>query len=535
VQVMRHTRLTVTVLSAMAATFGLAAVPAVASAMAGRPASGTTAATGTPMAAGPQRGDTRQVCPVVHQPGYVTCQSIIKLASAARNAPAAMGTDAAVPGYGPGSLRSAYGLLKAASRGRGRTIAIVDAFRDPRAASDLAHYRSHYNLGACTKSNGCLHILNQNGKSSPLPAADANWAVEESLDLDMVSAICPKCHITLVEGYRATTKSLGTAENTAARKARYVSNSWSATEFSGESAFNHFFNHPGDAIVFASGDFGYFQPVPVTYPGDQQIVTSVGGTKLVHKASGSRPWTESVWGTAANSGNEGTQSGCSARAPKPSWQRRANDTCAQRTQNDVSAVADPNTGVAIYDSYKTGGTWFQIGGTSAATPIITGVYALAGVPARRSYPASYIYSHPKRFHDVTVGANGTCSPAYLCHAEVGFDGPTGVGTPHGAYGLSASGVNPITLLDPGAQSATAAASFSLKITGLDRRATATSLKYTATGLPAGLSISGISGSTNGRIHGTVSATASGPFQVVVRGTDTHTGKSNTTRFTITVS
>jgi hypothetical protein len=535
VQVMRHTRLTVTVLSAMAATFGLAAMPAMASATPGNPASGASAATATPMAAGPQHGDTRQVCPVVNKPGYVMCQSIIKLASAARNAPAAMGTDAAVPGYGPGSLRSAYGLLKAASRGRGRTVAIVDAFRDPHAASDLAHYRSHFHLGACTKANGCLHIVNQNGKSTHLPKADANWAVEESLDLDMVSAICPRCHITLVEGSQPTTRSLGTAENTAARKARYVSNSWSATEFSGEASFNHYFNHPGDAIVFASGDFGYLQPVPVTYPGDQQIVTSVGGTKLVHKRSGSRPWTESVWGTASNSGNEGTQSGCSALAAKPSWQRRANDTCAKRTQNDVSAVADPNTGVAIYDSYKTGGTWFQIGGTSAATPIIAGVYALAGVPAKRSYPASYIYAHPKRFHDVTTGANGTCSPAYLCHGEKGFDGPTGVGTPNGTFGLSASAVNPITLLDPGAKTAHAGSSFSLKITGLDRRASAHSLKYTATGLPAGLHIGGISGSTNGRIHGTVSASASGTFHVVVHGKDTHTGRSNTTRFTISVS
>ncbi len=522
-QLMRHARLTVTVLSAAAATFGLAAMPAVAS------ASGATPGAATPAAAGPQHGNTRQVCPVDRRPGYVTCQSIIKLASAARNAPAAVGTDVKPLGYGPSSLRSAYGLLKAASRGKGRTVAIVDAFRDPNAAKDLARYRSHYHLGACTKANGCLHIVNQNGSSSHLPAANASWAVEESLDLDMVSAICPKCHITLVESNTNNTSSMGTAENTAARKARYVSNSWSGSEFTGEASFNHDFNHPGDAIVFASGDGGTATPA---YPTDLQLVTAVGGTSLRHVKSGSRPWTEKVWGDSTAS-DGGTQSGCSALAAKPSWQHKAGDTCTQRTENDVAAVGDPNTGVAVLDTYKTGGTWFEVGGTSAATPIVTATYALAGVPARRSYPASYIYSHPKSFHDVTKGQNGTCSPAYLCHGEKGYDGPTGVGTPNGTFGLSASDVNPITVLDPGAQAANLTTAVSLKITGLDRRAATKSLSYSATGLPAGLSIGGISQSTNGRITGT--ATATGTFTVTVRAKDTHTGRSNTTKFTISVS
>ncbi|HEU5420952.1 MAG TPA: putative Ig domain-containing protein [Streptosporangiaceae bacterium] len=499
------------------------------------------------MAAGPQHGDTKQVCAVSTKPGSVTCQAVIKLVSAARNAPAVSGPDALVA-YGPGSLRSAYGLLTASKyRGKGRMVVIVDAYRDPNAAQDLAHYRSHYNLGACTKANGCLHIVNQNGKSSPLPSANAGWAGEESLDLDMVSAICPKCHITLVESYRATTKSLGIAEDTAARKSRFVSNSWSAAQWPGETAYNHYFNHSGHAIVFASGDYGYLDASapsgyphhPQTYPGDMQTVVSVGGTKLVHKASGSRPWTETVWGNSSNLDQygypEGTQSGCASWEAKPSWQHKSGDTCLRRTQNDVAAVADPNTGVVVYDSYKSGGgNWWIYGGTSVATPIITATFALAGKPADRSYPASYLYVHPKSFHDVTAGANGTCSPTYLCHGEAGFDGPTGVGTPHGTYGLSTNGVNPVTLLDPGARTAQAGASFSLKITGLDQRATAKWLKYTATGLPAGLSIRGISGTTDGRISGTVSA-APGTYQVVVHGQDLHTLRSNATRFTITVS
>jgi subtilase family serine protease len=403
-------------------------MPVAASASPARPASGTPAHVLAPAGAGPQHGDTRQVCPVA-QPGYVSCQSVVKLASAARNAPAATGPAAAIA-YGPGSLRSAYGLVKsAATKGKGRTVAIVDAFNDPHAAADLAVYRSHYGLPACTKANGCLHIVNQRGKSSPLPSPSTHWAEEISLDLDMVSAICPKCHITLVEANSARTSSMGIAENTAARRASFVSNSWSGPEFQGESHFNHYFNHPRHAILFASGDNGHPQ---ASYPGVERTVISVGGTKLLHQKSGSRAWTETVWGTKSDSGG-GTQSGCSRFAAKPSWQHHSRFTCKHRTQNDVAAVADPNTGVAVYDSFnEPGGLIF--GGTSAATPIVTAAYALAGRPSAK-YPASKIYAHPGKFHDVTRGQNGTCSRAYLCHARKGYDGPTGVGTPNGLGGL----------------------------------------------------------------------------------------------------
>jgi subtilase family serine protease len=426
---MRHIRLTVTVLSAAAATFGLAAMPVAASAAPARQASGAPAHAAAPAGAGPQHGDTRQVCPVVTRPGYVTCQSVIKLASAARNAPAATGPAAAIA-YGPGSLQSAYGLVKAAAtRGKGRTVAIVDAFNDPHAAADLAVYRSHYGLPACTKANGCLHIINQRGKTSPLPSPSTHWAEEISLDLDMVSAICPKCHITLVEANSARTSSMGIAENTAARRSSFVSNSWSSPEFGGESHFNHYFNHKRHAIVFAAGDNGHSQ---ASYPGVENTVISVGGTKLLHQKSGSRAWTETVWGTKGVV-DGGTQSGCARSAAKPSWQHHARFTCKHRTQNDVAAVGDPNTGVAVYDSFnQPGGLIF--GGTSVATPIITAAIALAGVP-HVNYLASRIYNHPGKFHDVTRGQNGTCSRSYLCHAGKGYDGPTGIGTPNGLGGL----------------------------------------------------------------------------------------------------
>jgi subtilase family serine protease len=525
VRVARRNRLFITLLSSAIAAAALATAPA---ASASQPAASQLPA------------GERRVCPVSAGVGQMECQSVFRLAGRNRSAPAFVSAAAAVPGFGPSSLRRAYGLTGASIRkGRNETVAIVDAFRDPDAASNLASYRSYFHLGSCTTSSGCLRIVNQAGKSSPLPRANSGWAVEESLDLDMVSAICPRCRLVLVEAKSPTTSSLGTAENAAvALGARFVSNSWSGKEFSGQWAFNHYFNHPGDAIVFASGDSGY-GPV---YPADLQYVTAVGGTSLRHKPSGSRSWTETVWGSASPSATEGTGSGCSVQTAKPSWQRKPVDiapgSCPNRTENDVSADANPTTGVAVFDTYRTHGTWTELGGTSAATPIISAVYALAGYPARRSYPASYLYQHPQRFHDVKTGVNGVCpAGSYLCHGKIGYDGPTGVGTPNGSYGFSSRGTDPVTLVDPGAQGTTAGATFSLTITGLNTRSASASLAYTATGLPAGLSVAAIAGSARGQITGTVSAAipAGTLFHVVVTATDRRSRARGVTRFTIQVN
>ena len=344
-------------------------------------------------------------------------------------------------GYGPADLQSAYGLTAAAaSAGTGETVAVVDAYNDPDAANDLATYRSAWGLPACTVANGCLSILNQNGQTSPLPAnAGSNgWDVEESLDLDMVSAICPNCHVMLVEADTASDTDLGTAVNAAvAAGAEYVSNSYGGGESSEDSTYDKdYYDHPGVAVTASAGDDGY----GVEYPAASQYVTSVGGTSLT-TSSNSRGWSETVWGSS--SGGEGTGSGCSADDPKPSWQT---DTgCSKRTNNDVAAVADPNTGVAVYDSYSEGG-WLEVGGTSAASPIIAAVYALAGTPASGSYPASYPYADPSGLNDVTSGSDGSCSPADLCTAEVGYDGPTGLGTPNGVSAFTAPSQSTTTAL-----------------------------------------------------------------------------------------
>jgi Ricin-type beta-trefoil lectin domain/Subtilase family len=473
----------------------------------------------------------RRMCKLSRRRDQMQCQAIVLL----RRTPA--GKHQRVFGYGPASLRSAYRLQTASTTGgSGETVALVDAYSDPTAAEDLAVYRQHFHLPACTEASGCLRILNQQGESSPLPPPNAGWAPEESLDMDMVSAICPNCHIVLVEAQNQGLNNLSAAENVAVGSgARFISNSWGYPEFPGQQQFNHDFNHPGDVITVSAGDSGY-NPLNfggASYPATTPYVVSVGGTTLVHTKSGKRHWAESVWG--------GTGSACSALQPKPSWQRAAVDInaahgCLNRTSNDVAAVADPGTGVAVYDSFADGDTcgqpWCEFGGTSVSSPLIAAVYALAGNPAPDSYPASYLYAHTKDFFDVTSGGNGLCEPdrQYLCHGEKGYDAPTGWGTPDGISGFSSTGTDPVTVVDPGTQDAVAGAAFQLTLSGLDT-GTATSLSYSATGLPSGLTIGSAPSSTNGLITGTLPSTP-GSFAVTVTATDTSTGMSATTNFAI---
>jgi subtilase family serine protease len=301
-------------------------------------------------------------------------------------------------------------------------VAIVDAYNDPNAESDLAVYRSTYGLPACTTANGCFHKVDQNGGTS-YPRGNTGWAEEISLDLDMVSATCPNCHILLVEAASNSFLNLFAAENTAVRLgANAVSNSYGASEFSGENLYDSYYNHPGVAITASSGDAGY----GVQWPAASPYVTAVGGTSLFVASGTTRGWSETAW--------SGAGSGCSAIEPQSSWQTNLNlPGCAHRMVADVSAIADPNTGVAAYDSYNISG-WLVFGGTSVASPIIASVYALAANTGSVTY-GSYPYSHTGSLYDVIAGSNGTCSPGYLCAAGIGYDGPTGLGTPQGIGGF----------------------------------------------------------------------------------------------------
>jgi len=351
--------------------------------------------------------------------GEAACDAILNTAVPARN-PAPAVTPS---GYGPADLQSAY-ALPSSTAGSGHTVAIVDAYNDPYAESDLGVYRSQYGLSACTTANGCFRKVNQSGGTS-YPRSNASWSEEISLDLDMVSAICPNCHILLVEASSASYSNLGTAVNEAAKLgASEISNSYGGSESSSDTSYDvTYYHHPGVAITASSGDGGY----GVEYPAASQYVTAVGGTSL-NRATNTRGWSETAW--------SGAGSGCSAYDPQSSWQSAVaniTSTCAKRAVADVSADADPNTGVAVYDSYAYQGYkgWLVFGGTSVASPIIASVYALAGNASSVTY-GSYPYSHTSSLNDVTSGSNGSCGGTDLCTAVSGWDGPTGLGTPNGA-------------------------------------------------------------------------------------------------------
>jgi hypothetical protein len=322
--------------------------------------------------------------------------------------------------YSPSDLRSAYNIPE--TGGAGQTVAVVVGGDDPKANSDLKEYRRYYHLAECTEANGCFKKVNEKGETKNYPEPSLRDANEIALDIEMVSASCPECHILLIEvqysEYEAQNEAvlLGATE---------ISNSWSVNEFKteippeSETEYDHFFNHPGIPIFVAAGNNAY--DGGTKYPASSPYVIAVGGTAL-HKASNSRGWTEEAWTS--------TSSGCSKyETAKPPWQH---DTgCNNRTANDVAAVASEETPVSEYQSYeKESSPWGWSGGTSAATPLVAGIDAHAD-EATRALGARVFYDQPGSEFDVQTGSNGLCEGSYLCTAGLGYDGPTGMGTPDG--------------------------------------------------------------------------------------------------------
>jgi hypothetical protein len=324
-------------------------------------------------------------------------------------------------GLGPTDLASAYKLDS--TKTSTATVAIVDAFNYPNAESDLATYRSQFGLPPCTKANGCFKVINQTGGTSPLPGnapSGDDWTVEAALDLDMVSAACPSCKIVLVEAQDDQGNGLFVSQNAAAAVAGVVaiSDSWGGpSDGTDVSEDAQFFTHSNVNIFVASGDNGVnTQP---DYPSTSARVIGVGGTTLT-KSSNARGWVEGAWSGAGSS--------CSTLIAKPSFQSAVpSAACTKRAASDVSAVADPNTGLAVFNAGS--GGWIVVGGTSAASPFVAGVYARYGITP--SNDASFAYAHAGQFFDVTTGKNGSGGGA-LINAGAGWDGPTGLGTPNGA-------------------------------------------------------------------------------------------------------
>ncbi len=313
---------------------------------------------------------------------------------------------AQIPGYHPADLQSAYNL-PSASAGAHRSVAIVIPYDDPNAESDLAVYRSKFGLPACSKATGCFQKIGPNG-TSKLPAANVNWAPESSIDVDMVSAACPNCSIVVVEANSDQPSDLATALlHAVALKPTVVSNSWSLTEsqlMSLYQAYDSVFQHPGIPVVAGSGDAGQ----SVSWPAADASVIAVGGTSLMRGTSANgRAWIEKAWSSAGF--------GCSAYVAKPSWQ--ALSPCSTRGTADISAVADPSTGVSVYDTYSGAGGWAVYGGTSVAAPIVAGGIALANDPSKIT-PA-LLYQH--------AAALNNLGPAY--------NPQTGLGSPNNTNGF----------------------------------------------------------------------------------------------------
>jgi subtilase family serine protease len=321
-------------------------------------------------------------------------------------------------GLDPADLAAAY-RLPAAPAGEEQTVAVVDAYDAPTAEADLNVYRATFGLPMCTTANGCFRKVDQRG-GTDYPEHDPGWAEEISLDLDMVSATCPACHVLLIEADTASMANLGAAVDTAASLgANAISNSYGGPDAK-DTSYGRYFHHEGVAVTASAGDDGF----GTSYPASSKWVTAVGGTSL-RRSRTIRGFSESAW--------SGSGSGCST-LNTTTWQATTTTGCTGRAIADVAAVADPATGVAVYDSdpYEGVSGWLTFGGTSASSPIIAAVFALAGNSAEVA-DGSYVWGHrtSSDLWDIRSGSNGECETAQWCTARSGWDGPTGWGTPDG--------------------------------------------------------------------------------------------------------
>ena len=374
------------------------------------------------------------------QPNHASCLLEETLAS---NGQPLNGEAATVEGDGPTQFHTAYDLpctpggpVQAVCSTPGsfgpETIAIVDAGNFASGASGLASslqtYDQYFNLPACTTANGCLNIVSQTGSTSSLPGeVSSQWSDEIALDVETAHMVCQTCKIVLVEANDSSTTNLAAAEEEATTfDPLSISNSWGSSE--DETSYDSDFVHPGIAVVAATGDTGTIGGSGDDWPADNPDVVAVSGTSLVLNEDNT--WSsETVW---SDSGG-----GCSANYSAPSWQSSlsswaANGCGSHRALGDVSADADPNTGAAVYTS-----SWFEFGGTSLAAPIIAGVFALTGgLPSSATAPTiPYAATYSTNFHDVTSGSDCSSGITEDCTAAVGFDTPSGLGSPNGLGGF----------------------------------------------------------------------------------------------------
>jgi subtilase family serine protease len=439
--------------------------------------------------------------------GFARCQAMVDVDDRGRTL-----HNPTPSGLSPASIKAAYGFPTGNSAGAGKTIAIVDAYDDPRAESDLAVFSAQFGLPDCTTANGCFTKVNQNGGTS-YPAADTGWGLEISLDIQWAHAIAPGAKILLVEASSNSFTNLLAAEDYAKTHAQYVSNSWSGSESPGETGYDSHFIQSGVSFFASSGDNG----LPAEYPSSSPNVISVGGTTLHFDGNGNftgeTGWAEggggcSVYETAtsaqASFGGYG-QAGCGGRRATP----------------DVALDADPNSGVSVYDSYGYGG-WVIVGGTSAATPM----WAARSADAGAIVNAAYVYAGSIPFRDITSGNNG--APCL-----VGFDLCTGRGSwagtgsaPAPDFSLSAS---------PSGRTVTQGSGTSYTVTIGQLNGFGGSVALGASGLPGGASASFSPQSATSSSTLTVTTaqnTPTGTYTLTITGTSGSLVHSTTVSLTV---
>jgi hypothetical protein len=375
-------------------------------------------------------------------------------------------------GLTPQQLHAAYELPSETASSSSQTVALVELGGDPTAEADLGVFDSQFALPPCTSASGCFRVINEEGNPSPLPT-DNYRAGETSLDVDMVRAICQTCHIIVVEGSPEGNGilELSRAINSAADAgATEVSTSieWYAADSEAEEATfldevnETYFAHPGVVLTASSGDCGFddeneggedfefCKGRPWHYPGfpaKMPDVVAVGGTNLTEHGG---VWKSTAWSNAG--------SGCTSISAAPLWQTSLPNWSAtgcggERSISDVSADASCKTGPDAYDTtlapdWDAGAAtgWAVVCGTSVASPIVAAEFALAGGARGVEDPASTLYAHAgesSAFYDVVEGSSGSCAGRTTCDAAVGYDGPTGLGSPIGlaAFSLAGSPLN----------------------------------------------------------------------------------------------
>jgi hypothetical protein len=326
----------------------------------------------------------------------------------------------------PFQIRRAYGLPRYGAHNQ--TVAIISAFDDPTAQSDLAAYDRYFGLPACSESNGCLKIFNQEGQSSPLPGPDVtegDWITESAIGTELVHSLCESCRIDLFEAdFDDTGDFVQAIQSAGALGASVVVTTFAPSEFDSEAKYETYFNSKRTAYVAASGDLGYGS---ANFPAALPDVLAVGGTTLTLRDGGYG--SESVWNL--------TSSGCSQYITAPPWQQRilgVSGCGSYRADNDISAMADPGTIIYASGIQGTrGGALYQAEGTSVSAPLIGAVIGLAGSDGAGEAAMLYArrLSDPAGLHEVTTGNNAPGCRTAICRGRAGWNGPTGLGTPEG--------------------------------------------------------------------------------------------------------